>query len=782
MGFSEGDPPEQHAYTPTLPNYSTILALGPADFCSYYSIMIRWAPIAFVRLTLALAAGILTYLYIGETLPDLLLPLIGLTLLFLLAQFWAARQPGPAPTDAAGLLALLTLYVAGGTLAQQATESRRADHLSRFGASIEFYRAVVDEAPVVRAATYATTVRVAAVRVAGRWRPATGGIRVSVPKRAGSAAVPAPRYGDVWLVRGAPAPSKPPLNPGEFDYRRYLEYHQVYHQQFIHPDQYRQLATRPPSYLVAVSLRAARVIDGVFRQYVHQKREYALASALVLGLKDDVDQQTKQAYANTGTTHIMAVSGLQVGLLFFLTTGLLRRFFGGTLGFRYWSAGVGLAVIWSYAFLTGLSASVLRAAVMFSFIIVARASGRQSTIYNTLAVAAFALLCYNPYLLVDVGFQLSFLAVLSIVYLQPRLAAGLDPRDWSLGRLRPWQPRAVRAGWKWTGRGLDWVWQATALSVAAQVATFPLGLFYFHQFPLSFLLSNLVAVPISSGAVYVGIALLAVKGLTSLLTALLPAAAPLLEWAPQAVAWLFEQMIWLFNEYIFWIGRAMPGALIAGIHVTAPQAWLICAVILALLAFLSVRRLAWLGVACGLLGAFAGSRVWAAHRLAPDEQLVIYSIPRRSAVGFWQGAAGTIVTPDSLPLTDTERTYRIVPGSIQREARRVAYFPGWRGAPVPALLTDNNLTLSVWRGVRVAFVSGRISGATRPQPVDVVVLRRNARVAPAALAAVFGPRAPVVFDSSCKSWYVARQDSLLQAAGFQTYDVTARGAFTWRPR
>jgi competence protein ComEC len=306
---------------------------------------------------------------------------------------------------------------------------------------MEFYRAVVDEAPVVRPATYATTLRVSAVRIAGRWQTAVGGIRVSVP---GVEGVAVPRYGEVWLVRGQPAPAKAPLNPGEFDYRRYLAYHQIYHQQFIHPDQYRQVTFLPPSYVRAVSLRAARVLDGVFRRYIPTKREYAMASALVLGLKDDIDQETKQAYANTGTTHIMAVSGLQVGLLFGLITWALQRLFGGAPGFRYWSAGVGLAVIWSYTLVTGCSASVLRAAVMFSFIIVARVSERQSRMYNTLAVAAFVLLCYDPYLLADVGFQLSFLAVLSIVYLQPLISGWFDFKNIAARRQRPWQPRPVR--------------------------------------------------------------------------------------------------------------------------------------------------------------------------------------------------------------------------------------------------------------------------------------------------------------------------------------------------
>ncbi|GAA3955535.1 ComEC/Rec2 family competence protein [Hymenobacter algoricola] len=743
--------------------------------------MIHWAPVAFVRLFLALAAGILSYLYFGSSLPDLRWTLAASIGVFVGLQRWASRQPTPGPTDGVGLLALLCLYLAGLTLTQQATESRQPTHLSQLRGPVEFYRAVVDDYTVTRPSTFATTVRVSAVRIAGQWQPALGGIRVSVPRDPG---VAMPQYGDVWLVRGEPAPSKGPLNPGEFDYRRYLQYHQVYHQQFIHADQYRRISFRPPSYLKALSMRAARVLEGVFRHYVRAKREYALASALVLGIKDDVDQDTKQAYANTGTTHIMAVSGLQVGLLFGAVTWLLGRLPGRrTWLFRLTAAALGLGVIWAYAFLTGLSASVLRAAVMFTFIIVARATGRQSTMYNTLAVAAFVLLCYDPYLLADVGFQLSFLAVLSIVYLQPRIAGWVDFRELAWNRRRPWQPRAVQGLWQaagWTG---EKIWQATALSLAAQVATFPLGLFYFHQFPLSFLASNLVAVPISSGAVYVGLALLVTKGLVALLGLLVPAAGqPALDYLPRGLAWLFEKMIWAFNEYIFWIGRTMPGALISGIHVTAPQVWLIGGVILALLAFLALKKLPWLAVAGALLAVYSGSSVWAARALTTDERLIIYSIPRRSVVGFWQGAAAHIVTVDSLPLSDKERTYRIVPGIIQREARRVRYHVGWQPAPVPTALPAPHLLLAVWRGQRLAFVSGRLDGARQPQPVEVVVLRRNARVAAAELAAVFGRRAPVVFDSSCKSWYVARQDSALKAAGFRTHDVTTQGAFSVRPR
>ncbi|GAA4369009.1 ComEC/Rec2 family competence protein [Hymenobacter saemangeumensis] len=754
--------------------------------------MITWANFPFVRYTPALILGIVGYLHLGESWPELWPFCAGGVGLAGLLTVWAQRQAAPVATDAAGLLCLLCVVLLGATLTQRAVEARRADHLFRFEGQVECYQSVVDDYTVVRAATYATTLRVQSVRVAGRWQRATGGVRISLPRVAGIAE---PHYGEVWLVRGHPDPSKPPLNPGEFDYRRYLEYRQVYHQQYVHPDQYRVLGLQPPSYLVAISMRAAKAMEGVFRHYISEKREYAIAVALVLGSKDDVDADTKLAYSNTGTTHIMAVSGLQVGLLFTAMSGLLGMLFGRLRGFRLWSALLGLAVIWSYAFLTGLSASVLRATVMFSFVIMGRLLGRQDTIFNTLAVAAFALLVYNPFILADVGFQLSFLAVLSIVYLQPRIVKRLDVKGYFSRRRKPWQPRAVQRAWAGCAWFLDVVWQATALSVAAQVATCALGLFYFHQFPLSFLVSNLGAVPISSMAVYVGLALLALKGLMAGLGMLLPAGADWwLDVPPQALARLLEGMVYAFNEYIFFISRTMAGWMVRDIHVSALQTVLLFAIIGACLAWAHGKQLLWLRWAAVLLLGYGGSRVWEARQLAPDEDFIVYSIPRRSAVGFWQGAAAEFVTVDSLPLSETERTYRLLPGIIQRAARRTAYRVGWQQAAVPvACVADADTTarnpffrpgpvvLAQWRGLRLAFVANRISSAAQPLPVDVLVLRRNARVKPEILAAVFGTQARVVFDSSCKIWYVARQDSALRALGFRTWDVTAQGAYHQRP-
>ncbi|KAA9339088.1 ComEC family competence protein [Hymenobacter busanensis] len=738
-----------------------------------HSTTIPWATHPAVRLVMALLAGIIGWFYWGAQLPELLPGLAVAVALYLAVHIGAARHNRPWLNDVVGILALLTVMLAGTTAAQHATESRQPDHLYQQG-SIEFYRAVVDDYTVERPNTYATTLRVSAVRVAGQWRPACGGIRISVPRY--EAGAQAPRYGQVWLVRGAPAPAKAPLNPGEFDYRRYLAYHQIYHQQFIHPDQYRVVALAPPSWLRYYSMQAARHLDGVFRRYVKGKREFAIADALVLGLKDDVDDETKKAYSSTGTTHIMAVSGLQVGLLFVVLQWLLQRFFGRTRGFRYWSAAVGLLVIWAYAFLTGLSASVLRAAVMFTFVVVAKAAGRQSNMYNTLSVAAFCLLLYDPYLIVDVGFQLSFLAVLSIVYLQPRISAWLDIQEWAAAQRRPWHPRWRQRLMRWSAWSADKVWEAVALSLAAQVATFPLGLFYFHQFPLNFLLSNLIAVPISSIALYVGLFLQAVALPIEWVAAQVDA--DWLLWVPRGIGWVFEKLIWCFNEYIVFVGNSLPGALVQGIHLTPGQAWLLYLLIALVLAFAAWRKLAWLGAVVAGALIFSASRVVEARQVAADRRLVVYSIPRRSALGLHDGAAALVITPDSLPLNETERTYRVLPGLIERDNRHVRYAAGWPAAEVAVRqIGPGGPVLLTWHGRRVAWVSGKLWKGQRPVSVEAVVLRRNARVWPDQLAATFGTNALVIFDSSCRTWYVEKMTPQLRAAGLRVHDVTMQGAW-----
>jgi len=146
-----------------------------------------------------------------------------------------------------------------------------------------------------------------------------------------------------------------------------------------------------------------------------------------------------------------------------------------------------LSCLWLFALLTGGSASILRSAVMFSCIIIGENFSRRASIYNSLAASAFILLCYNPFYLWDVGFQLSYLAILGIVILQKPIYNLFFIKNKSLNKL----------------------WKLTAISLAAQTFTFPICLYYFHQFPTIFLFTNLITVPLSTVILFVEIFLIA---------------------------------------------------------------------------------------------------------------------------------------------------------------------------------------------------------------------------------------------------------------------------------
>lgn len=145
-----------------------------------------------------------------------------------------------------------------------------------------------------------------------------------------------------------------------------------------------------------------------------------------------------------------------------------------------------LLCLWSYAFITSLSPSVMRAVTMFSFIAIANVMQRQTNIYNTLAASAFLLLILEPNMVFEVGFQLSYLAVLGIVSIYPIV-----------------YPLFVFKS-KWT----DTLWQLNCVSIAALIATFPLGIFYFHQFPNYFLVANILVLPLIPFIIYFGLSFL----------------------------------------------------------------------------------------------------------------------------------------------------------------------------------------------------------------------------------------------------------------------------------
>ncbi len=221
-------------------------------------------------------------------------------------------------------------------------------------------------------------------------------------------------------------------------------------------------------------LKYQKQIIRMLEKMIPDKENAAVAGALIVGYRSDLNPELRKSFSETGTAHILAVSGLHLAILF----SVLSFIFSPLESIPYLRPVVKLSVLlilWGFAFITGLPPSVVRACVMITFINFGGVFGRRSFTLNTLAASAFFMLIYNPLYLFDVGFQLSYGAVLSIILINPYLV-GLK---------------------EFKSKIMTYFWELTCVSVSAQIGTAPVSLFYFGQFPTIFILANLLTIPVT---------------------------------------------------------------------------------------------------------------------------------------------------------------------------------------------------------------------------------------------------------------------------------------------
>jgi competence protein ComEC len=295
-------------------------------------------------------------------------------------------------------------------------------------------------------------------------------------------------YGDELIISSKNLPVEPSYNPSEFDFKAWLATKNIYHQTFINQNHLIKLNSNTGNPVIKYAIEVRKRQVAIYRKFIHNDEAFAVASTLVLGYRADLSKETLAAYSKTGTIHALSVSGMHVGIIYiFLNWALF--FLDKKKGLKLFKLLLISSLIWYYSLLTGFSPSVLRSAIMLTVYILAKAFNKNSNSYNILAFTAFCLLVYNPFLIWDVGFQLSFLAVFGLIYLQPKIYKWFYIKN------------------KW----LDKLWATVALSLAAQIATFPLSIYYFHQFPLYFIFSNLFILLPLTAMMYLGIGILMLR-------------------------------------------------------------------------------------------------------------------------------------------------------------------------------------------------------------------------------------------------------------------------------
>ena len=592
----------------------------------------RWIPYVMVRIVAIFTVGVL----IGINLPSLVSQYEATVYLTVFAfSYYVLRlvlRRSPPVRLASGGVGLTIILIAGYLSVLVRDESRHPDSLMQNSSQVLGYRVKLISTTEEKENSWRRIGQILAIRTPDGWKPCDGKLNLYWPK---TEAVSELDYGDILVVNDNPQRVAGPQNPNEFDYRRFLAYRNIFHQHYLRQGGWmlvEKSTDRGPAYYAA----QARVwTTSVINRYVQGSREQAIVNAFVIGVTDRIDDELKQAYAAGGAMHALAVSGLHVSILYGVLLFLLRpleRKRGGP-----WTIAVlSLVVLWMYAFVTGLSPSVLRAVAMFSFVAIAKPIGRATSIINTLAASAFFLLLYDPFLILSVGFQLSYLAVLGIVLLYRPIYNLLEP------------------SWAW----VNWLWQITCVSIAAQLATLAVTLYYFHQFPVYSLLANLFVIPASSIILLGGILLLIIS----------PVA-----WLASWLGTALHILVYLLNEGLFRIEQ-FPFSSITPITLTPLQAYCIGACLVIIYLLLKTRRFIWTFMLVMLASAFSLADWVKAYDVAPP-RFAVYRIASHSALEWSYGQHAYCLADSALQGDPDKVRFHILPNRISNRVDKV--FEAW---------------------------------------------------------------------------------------------------------
>tara|TARA_R110001583_G_scaffold50882_2_gene158784 strand:+ start:14168 stop:16207 length:2040 start_codon:yes stop_codon:yes gene_type:complete len=318
-----------------------------------------------------------------------------------------------------------------------------------------------------------------------------------------------------------------PLNPGQFNYKSYLKKQYIYHQLFLtNQDLFKVKSSKKTLFGIANQIR--EFVNLKLSSHSFKPDELAIINAMLLGQRQNISEDVYTSYRNAGAIHILAISGLHIGIILIILSYIFKPFERFKHGYLIKTILL-VTILWSFAIIAGLSASVTRAVTMFSIIAVGLNLKRPTNIYNTLAISIFVLLLFKPLFLFDVGFQLSYFAVFGIVAIDPYLYKLWKPKYWATDKL----------------------WHTLTVTISAQLGIIPISLYYFHQFPALFFLSNLIIIPFLGFILGFGILIILLAVLNILPTFLANIYGSIIDLMNSLVGWVAQQQDFLIRDIPF---------------------------------------------------------------------------------------------------------------------------------------------------------------------------------------------------------------------------------------
>ncbi len=386
-----------------------------------------------------------------------------------------------------------------------------------------------------------------------QWRPTTGNIVAYIREDSLSASI---NIGQSILFKGLPSRIQKNQNPLAFDFQRYMNYQGVEYQIFLNPDSWK-IIKEPERSFKNLTSNLRQYCINTLDKYIANEDNKAIASAMLLGYRNNLSEEIYTAYTDTGAVHVLAVSGLHVGivnmLLLYCLIFLPKR--------RRWAsiikALLTISGIWLFAFLTGAAPAVLRASVMFSLFTLGRIFLPKMNSYNILGSSALILLLYNPFLLFQGSFQFSYLALLSILYFQPKINKWYRPRFW-LDRQ---------------------IWGLLTVAISAQILVFPVTIYYFHKFAASFWISGIAVIGLAFVIIALGILVLISSAVSDIAT--------------QWIAWSLERILHLFVGIIKNIQK-LPYSSLDDLWLSESQMYILYAALLLIMCWITFQSRKWI--------------------------------------------------------------------------------------------------------------------------------------------------------------------------------------------
>lgn len=494
-----------------------------------------------------------------------------------------------------GLLVKFIFFFVGNIITWINSDTNLKNHFSKYN-DVSGYIIMLDDQLHEKEKSFKTKAVVKSIKTnTGEWKNVNGNLLIYFSKSGRSKSL---KYGDLLYFKSIPVSIASPANPGEFDYRQFLSFHNIFQQAYVPDEKWCHLKQGEGYWIISAAYNFREKMLRIFKQHIKHKQEFAVASALVLGYEDAIDGELINAYASAGALHVLSVSGMHVGIIFLALNWMLRWMNKKNLT-RHLKHIILIAFIWAYAMLTGFSPSVLRSAAMLTFIVIGTWSKRNSDMGNSIVVSAFFLLAINPYMITEVGFQLSYLAILGIFYVHPHIFRLVEAPNWFLHK----------------------AWEITSVSISAQLMTFPLGLLYFHQFPNLFFISNLVVIPVATVVIYGCIGLLVFSAI------------------PFITGFLSIINFWLLyflNQSVIFVEK-IPYSIISGISITILETWLIYFIIMMVFLFFLQKRTIYLQFLLVFSLIFSCLQLAEEVKLNHQKKFIVYNVKGKGVYDFISG-------------------------------------------------------------------------------------------------------------------------------------------------